>query len=250
MLSAMRFTCLFYGELLEVVKVGLDYYEYISKDKIGMLYDQFQRRKHKFSWKIKPIILGIGIEVGAEVTDQGDSIFEKLVAVVKELEGEGQLDDSLSGNHYIAGDNSLSECMYKGYVVWGNEFYNSKKKELKRVILFGSEGNLLGHQANGGPHSTITDFQATVEGNEVFDSMIMTNDPTYGQMMTLLNLLPKAKRKFGFVAKVLKKMSFVDGIGNHSVKSTPHEPIETVTYILASPLYVKLSNDETDDVDK
>jgi len=129
----------------------MKYIEYISQEKIEMLYEQSKKshhKKHGFDVEVAVSVIKGKINRNVESQYQA-SLYEKCDIVTKELRKDNQIGDIDSSKQWININRKMFKDIFRGshcsppYVIWGCCDYN--EGNLSILYLTGSLHNMLGN---------------------------------------------------------------------------------------------------------
>lgn len=253
------------------------YYVYLSDAKANMLYEQMSsvisfEKETRFSAKFG---LWSSTEAGGEHSSQSASIvnrYNKVDAIETALKEDGAVGSLFSDKAYISGTSVFGWETTDKISMWGTRLYVREKDELFVVILFGSPHNVVGNHYEGEyrTHSIYPYFlefakSALIKANEEEDGYIedlgqedISSMKTIGYMPETWELMEGMtyhytgyEHEFQFLAKVLYRESYTDEYRQANKSFVPGlYHAKKTTYVLATPLYVVLSDSHNDRIER
>jgi len=206
----------------------MDYYVYISKSKVDMLYDQIATSKGEKSES--SIGFDLKLLKGSTKTSQEavENYYVKLKAVLEALEREGKIGEvwGNDGKEFIRGELDLKWLLDKD--LGTNSSYWGLNEEKRALALMGSVHHVIGHHTVDQPEGLSASILFTLFHNmkDRLESPLEELEKTGnypGQLRMLTDRIVMPSQRFEFTAKVL-----YHGRDSYSKELS----------LVASPLYV------------
>lgn len=229
----------------------LRYYQYISEEKIEMLYGQLSSVVSFDSTISGGLNCGLTSSQASITSHENISLYGKLSSVESKLESTGVIGSVEETKEYISEQLLMSLDINSNIAIWSGKIIDIDTKTMYIIVLHGSKKNLKGYHEQTYYHEgsvRISYFNAVRE----LLSKKMSKDEIerkhlYELMEITVSSCPRLNSHVNFLAKVehCETLS-VDYLTENNPNNNYPSCIDQVTFILATPLFV----DETAKPDK
>lgn len=221
----------------------LRYYQYISEEKINMLYGQLSSVVTCDSTITGGLNCGIASSQSTISSHEEVSIYAKLSSVEAKLRSAGAIGSVEEVKEYISGQLVMPLNFESDIAIWSGKSIDIETKTMYVIVLHGSKINLIGYHEHTYYHEgsiRIAYFSAVQE----LLAKVMSEDEIeglhdYELMETTVSSCPRLSSHVNFLAKIENHETLsVDYLKKNSPDKYYPSCIDKVTYILATPLFV------------